>query len=51
MEDEPNDAEITRPPVITDLVELCRLLNERGANYVVLGGMAIGHPRLHPQHR
>jgi hypothetical protein len=41
MEDGPNDAEITRPPVITDLVELCRLLNEHGANYIVLGGMAI----------
>lgn len=41
MEDEPNDAECTRPPVVADLVEICRKLNERGARYIVLGGMAI----------
>ena len=41
MEDEPNDSEVTRPPVTADIVEVCRLLNERGANYIVLGGIAI----------
>ena len=30
-----------RPPRLTDLVELCRRLNEEGARYVVIGGMAI----------
>lgn len=41
MEDKPNDEELTRPPVTADLVEICRMLNERGAHYIVLGGMAI----------
>ena len=30
-----------RPPERIDLVRLCRELNERGARYVVIGGMAI----------
>ena len=41
MEDEPADVEFTRPPVIPDLVHLCRMLNERQARYIVVGGMAI----------
>ena len=41
MENEPDDAEFTRPPVAADLVEICRMLNERQANYIVVGGMAI----------
>ena len=41
MEDESNDEECTRPPVMADLVGLCRELNQRGANYIVVGGMAI----------
>jgi hypothetical protein len=41
MENEPDDAEFTRPPVTADLVEICRMLNERQANYIVVGGMAI----------
>ncbi|MCX6874171.1 MAG: hypothetical protein NTW21_10240 [Verrucomicrobia bacterium] len=41
MEDHPADAEFTRPPVTADLVELCRLLNVRQANYIVVGGMAV----------
>lgn len=30
-----------RPPRLTDLVSLCRRLNEEGARYVVIGGMAM----------
>lgn len=30
-----------RPPRLTDLVALCRRLNQEGAGYVVIGGMAI----------
>jgi hypothetical protein len=38
-----------RPPVESDLVSLCRQLNQRGANFVVVGGFAIisaGYPRF-----
>ena len=31
----------SRPPTLDDLVFLCRELNEAGAKYVVIGGMAI----------
>ncbi|MBI5471287.1 MAG: hypothetical protein HY961_02980 [Ignavibacteriae bacterium] len=31
----------SRPPEIEDLVNLCRRLNEAGARYIVVGGMAI----------
>ena len=31
----------SRPPTLDDLIELCRRLNEEGAEYVVIGGMAI----------
>ena len=41
MEDEANDAERTRPPLMGDLVGLCRELNQRNVNYIVVGGMAI----------
>jgi hypothetical protein len=41
MEDEPNDAERTRPPLMGDLVGICRELNQRSVNYIVIGGMAI----------
>lgn len=41
MENEPDDAERTRPPLMTDLVGLCRELNARNARYIVVGGMAI----------
>jgi Nucleotidyl transferase of unknown function (DUF2204) len=30
-----------RPPRLTDLIALCRRLNEAGARYVVIGGMAV----------
>ena len=30
-----------RPPVLEDLVALCRALNAEGARYVVIGGMAV----------
>ena len=32
---------ISRPPVQADLSKLCRELNQRGAKYVVVGGLAI----------
>lgn len=34
---------VPRPPDEQDLVKLCRLLNELGANYIVVGGFAIIH--------
>ena len=41
MADEPIDDEFTRTPCTRDLVGICRELNREGANYLVLGGMAI----------
>jgi uncharacterized protein (DUF1330 family) len=32
---------VSRPPTQSDLVALCRELNQRGAKYVVVGGLAI----------
>ena len=40
---------ISRPPTEADLVALCRELNQRGAKYIVVGGLAIiaaGLPRV-----
>ena len=40
---------ISRPPTEADMVALCRELNQRGAKYVVVGGLAIiaaGLPRM-----
>ena len=40
---------ISRPPTEADLAALCRELNQRGAKYVVVGGLAIiaaGLPRM-----
>ena len=31
----------SRPPTLEDLVKLCRALNEEGARYLVIGGMAV----------
>lgn len=45
----PEESLISRPPTQADLVHLCRELNERGAKYVVVGGLAIiaaGLPRM-----
>jgi hypothetical protein len=45
----PDENLISRPPTEADLVGLCRELNQRGAKYVVIGGLAIiaaGHPRM-----
>lgn len=42
------DAPATRPPSLEDLARICRDLNARGAEYVVIGGIAIilhGFPR------
>ena len=41
---DPEDADApaeARPPLLEDLVALCRDLNREGARYVVLGGMAV----------
>ncbi len=37
----PDAANESRPPTVTDLVGLCRRLNESGAQYIVIGGMAV----------
>lgn len=37
----PDDELIPRPPAEKDLVNLCRELNDRGARYVVVGGLAV----------
>lgn len=41
--DDQNDGKAveSRPPTLEDLVQLCRSLNEQGAKYVVIGGMAV----------
>ena len=33
--------EESRPPTLNDLLSLCRELNQRGAKYIVIGGMAM----------
>lgn len=33
----------SRPPLLEDLLTICRALNERGARYIVVGGMAVIH--------
>ena len=41
---DPEDAQPApeaRPPLLEDLVSLCRNLNREGARYVVIGGMAV----------
>lgn len=46
---QPAENLISRPPTQADLVALCRELNQRGAKYVVVGGLAIiaaGLPRM-----
>jgi len=46
---QPDENLISRPPTEADLVHLCGELNQRGAKYVVIGGLAIiaaGHPRM-----
>ena len=42
---DPNDGATleSRPPLLEDLLTICRALNERGARYVVVGGMAVIH--------
>ena len=46
--DDADQAPEARPPLLADLVALCRDLNAAGAAYVVIGGMAViqaGFPR------
>jgi endonuclease V-like protein UPF0215 family len=49
MDTESSDRPIeSRPPTLDDLVELCKSLNSKNVNYIVIGGMAIinaGLPR------
>lgn len=33
----------SRPPTLEDLLSVCRELNRVGAQYVVIGGMAVVH--------
>lgn len=43
-----SDELVSRDPTVTDLVNLCRELNQRGCRYLVCGGFAIraaGYPR------
>ncbi len=37
------NARKSRIPTVTDLVTLCRSLNEHGAKYVIIGGLAVAH--------
>lgn len=39
--DDVDPAPEARPPLLEDIVSLCRDLNREGARYVVIGGMAI----------
>ena len=41
MADEHADAIEPRTPLLTDLVQVCRELNSRGAKYLVVGGFAV----------
>lgn len=36
-----NHNQESRPPTLNDLVNLCRRLNEAGADYLIIGGMAM----------
>ena len=40
---ENDNAKESRPPTLEDLLGLCRRLNEKGAKYIVIGGMAMVH--------
>jgi hypothetical protein len=39
--DDADQAPEARPPLLEDLVSLCRNLNQEGARYLVIGGMAV----------
>ena len=38
-----DDPKESRPPTLSDLITLCRHLNEKHAKYIVIGGMALIH--------
>ena len=41
-DDHPSPEELeSRPPTVEDLLDLCRQLNEKGADYMVIGGFAM----------
>ncbi|MBI4669864.1 MAG: nucleotidyltransferase, partial [Elusimicrobia bacterium] len=39
--DDANDEPTARAPEFSDLLKLCRALNEQGAEYLVIGGFAV----------
>ena len=41
MERDQNDSAESRPPQQADLVKICRKLNELGARYIIIGGLAV----------
>ena len=41
VHDDDGPAPEARPPLLADLIALCRSLNREGARYVVIGGMAM----------
>ena len=41
MDNRNDNKEYSRPPTIDDLILLCRLLNEVGAKYIIIGGFAV----------
>ena len=44
MDHDPDqEGPLGRAPTFDDLIHLCRALNEQGAKYLVIGGMAIQH--------
>ena len=44
---QPAENLISRPPTEADLAGLCRELNQRGAKYIVIGGLAMIAAGLH----
>ncbi len=39
--DDPHDGAYAREPQISDLVRICRALNDAGARYILIGGFAV----------
>ncbi len=46
MDDEHAHPSESRPPTVTDLVNVCRRFNELGVNYLVVGGFAVNQHGL-----
>ncbi len=43
MDDQNAGKEFSRDPTVDDLIEVCRHLNNEGAEYVIIGGFALIH--------